>query len=128
MKDYLWGLSLAAVAVLSPVTPLLAVIGVLIFFDLVSGLWRAHKCNEKITSNGFRRTITKIVAYNMAVITCFLMEKYFFDSLLPLGKIIATFIGITEGKSILENLSKITGLDFRKHIISLLNGKKEKDK
>lgn len=125
MRDSLLTLGITILAVLAPVQSLMFALCGLIAIDLVTGLWRARRAKEKITSNGLRRTVTKVLAYNLAIITGFILEQYFVGSILPAAKIIASFIAVTEVKSILENVSVITGLDLKQLIFRLAQGQKD---
>lgn len=128
MKEWLLTSAIAVIAVLAPIQPLLLAVGFLIAIDFVSGVWRAVKTKEKITSNGFRRTVTKMVAYNMAVISGYVLQKYMLDDVLPVAKLVASVIGITELKSVLENLRLITGLDLWAALANKLNPTKDIEK
>lgn len=125
--DFLSKSSLLVLALLAPIKSTMIAAGVLIAVDLACGIWRAVKSGEPITSNGIRRTITKLVAYQMAIVTAFIMEKYMLD-FIPVVKAVSGLIAITEAKSIFENLKVITGVDFLSLVLEKLQGKKEIDK
>ncbi len=69
-----------------------------------------------------------MLAYQLAIITGFVLEKYLIDGMVPVAKMVAAVIGITEFKSILENTEAITEKKIFKDIIEKFNGKREKDK
>jgi len=123
MKDFALTTSLAIVAVFTPIHAVLIVVGVLISVDFFTGILRSLKIGNDITSKALSRTVTKMLAYQLAVITAFLLEKYLLDSAMPAAKIVASVIGITEFKSILENTEVITGKPVFKTIIDKLNSK-----
>ena len=127
MKDYLVGLLLSTVAVFAPIKALLLVTGILIFSDLVSGIIAARKKGTKITSAGMRRTVTKILVYNSAIMLGFLTETYILEGFLPLSKIAAGLISVVELKSVLENLDKINGNPIFKSLISKLGSINDKE-
>lgn len=90
---------------------MLAVIA-LVFADLIAGIWAAAKRGDKITSYGLRRTITtKILPYQFAILCSLVVEQEILPSI-PLMKATAGFVAVAELKSVFENLSQITGLDF----------------
>lgn len=132
MKDllvkYAQPLALSTLAVLAPIKAILLVTGFLIFSDLVSGVIAARKRGEIISSSGLRRTITKILVYNLAVISGFLVETYMISELLPVSKLISGVIALVELKSILENLNNINGTDIFKTVISSLGSKNDEKK
>ena len=107
-------------AVFAPVVPVLITSIVLILIDLISGIVAAYKRGEKIESAALRRTITKIFVYNSAIITAFLIEKYMLNDSLPITKIVAGIIGVTEGCSVFENLNSIYGMNLFKKILYIL--------
>jgi hypothetical protein len=109
--------------ILMPIKATMLSIGVLLVFDLITGIWAAYKRGEKITSNGIRRTVSKSLAYQMAVISSFIMESQFLEGL-PIIKVVAGLIAATEFKSLMENITSITGLDFIAEIIGKIQGKK----
>src|ERR1017187_5779843 len=99
---WLLNMLLASLAVLVPVKAALIVVGILVFSDLILGVIAARKRGELISSAGFRRTITKLFVYEVAIILGFLTETYLMGPFVPVVKIITAFIGITELKSIME--------------------------
>jgi len=110
-NSWIWkGLTWIGVFI-APVKPLMVAIGTLIIIDLVLGVWAAVKKKEKITSRGLSRTITKLVTYQLAIISSLIMESYFAAGI-PIVKIISGLIAITEFKSILENTTRLTGINF----------------
>jgi hypothetical protein len=120
MKQLLTSLAISAFAVLAPIHTILLTVGITIFGDLVTGVWAANKRGEKISSAGLRRTISKIVVYNLAIVLGFIIEKYLLGDILPVSKIAAGLIGATEGLSIFENLNSISGNNVFKSLIDKL--------
>jgi len=102
---------------LAPVKPLMIAIGALIVIDLILGVWAALKSKEKITSRGLSRTIAKVIAYQLAIISSHIMETYFAQGV-PIVKIVSGLIAVTEFKSILENVNKMTGVNIWESIIA----------
>ena len=124
--QFLKHLIAALIAVLAPAQALLISVGFLILADLVTGIWAAVKRGEKIQSSVARRTISKAVVYQLAVISGFLVETYMLEELLPVSKIIASVIGLVELKSILENANSILGQDLFKTVLSRLGSDNDK--
>lgn len=119
MKDWIVKFLIATVALLAPVHPLLIASGVLILIDLITGVIRAFKHKEKIKSSVLRRTVTKMLVYNVAIITGFILETYLLPEI-PATKLISSIIGLVEAKSILENLNEIYGTDLFKALLTKL--------
>lgn len=117
-------LVLAALGLFAPIKALILTVLVLIFADLFLGIWAARKRGEKITSAAMRRTVTKLLVYNTTIITGFLVETYLLGGIAPISKLVAAVVGAVEMKSLLENASEITGLDF-KSIIKALGSKND---
>lgn len=109
-----------ALIITLPIRPALIAVSVLVFADLVSGLWASLKEKKKITSTGLRRTVNKMLGYESAIIVAFILETYLLDGL-PVVKVITGLVGVTEGKSLFENLTRITGINFWDALISKLN-------
>ena len=89
-------------------------------------MFAAHKRKESIQSAEMRRSITKLVVYQIAIISAFVLEKYMLGSLVPVSKIVAGVIGMVEFKSILENVSTIAGQDILALVINKLGSKNAK--
>ncbi len=125
MKQWVVQIILAALAVLAPIKALLISVGFLIIADLITGIWAAIKRKEKIKSSVMRRTISKAVIYQLAVVSGFLVELYMLESFLPVSKIIASVIGLVELKSILENANVILGQDLFKTVVARLGSEND---
>lgn len=70
-----------------------------------------------------RRTVTKFVMYQTAIITGFLLQRFLLEDMIPVTKLVAGVIGLTEFKSLLENMQSITGIDVFKEILKTLRPK-----
>jgi DNA-binding ferritin-like protein (Dps family) len=121
MSEYVKSVLIVLAGILAPAEALLISVGFLIFADFFTGIWAAKKRGEVITkSAGWRRSITKMTVYQVAVISGFLVETYMLDSFIPVSKIVASVIGLVELKSILENANSILGQDLFKTVLSKL--------
>ena len=110
----------------SPIHAIMTAIVVLVISDLITALWAVIKNKQKITSIGLRRTINKLLAYELAVILSYVVETVFGLGA-PVVKLVAGLIAVTELKSNLENLALITGLDFWQKIADYMNFKKNNE-
>lgn len=95
----------------------------LIAVDLVGGIWAAKKEGQKITSFGLRKTVSKTLVYQGAVITSFVVGKYLLTDY-PVLKATVTLLSITELKSLTESFERITGLPLWKTILAKIQGDK----
>lgn len=125
MKTVLIHLFLVIAAILAPVKLILIAITCLTIVDLISGVAASIKQKVPITSSGFKRTLIKIAVYQFVVIMGFLSEKYIIGDLIPVVKIFSSLIGITELKSVLENVELITGIPVIQMIIDKLGSKQD---
>ena len=118
---------------LTPITPLLLVVGLCIFADTFVGIWKAKKLKRKITSRKLSQIISKMVLYQSAIVLFFCIEKYILsDSIglisqinLLLTKIVATTLISIELKSINENYETISGVSIWSKFKLLLSRTKE---
>lgn len=120
--------ALAALAALAPIKAMLIVVGVLIFADLITGIWAAIKREEQIKSAALRRTVSKLFIYQIAIISGYIMQVHLIADLVPVSNIVAGTIGLVELKSILENGSTILGNDLMKLVLERLGSKNDEVK
>lgn len=111
---------------ISPVRAVMTAIMFLAVTDLITALWAVLKRQEKVTSVGLRKTINKILAYEIAVVLSYVVETVF-QLGVPVVRLIAGLIAVTELKSNLENLYYITGLDYWQKIVDYMNFKKKEE-
>ena len=114
-------LSVAAGYVVSfqaPVQPFLILVVVLVGVDLYTGIKAAKHAgrykNSK-ASEGWRRTVNKIVLYFIAILLSEGFVQVFAEGVPyfpPLTYIVAFYICSIEFKSNLENISEVTGVDL----------------
>ena len=120
VKELFINLGLSILAVFAPIHGVLIVCGIAIMTDLVTGIIAAKRRGEKINSAGLRRSISKIFVYQFSIIIAFLIEVYLMSGVVPISKIVAGLIGITEATSIFENLKSITGYDIFSAVLQKL--------
>lgn len=109
--------------VLAPIKATMFAVGFLIVVDFISGVLAASKRGDKITSNGFRHTLTKMLAYQMTILTAFIAETYLIQEL-PMVKVVVAMIALTEVKSFFENMETITGVNFWSSVLKKFHGNK----
>ena len=108
-----------------PVGPFIMLSIFLVFADLYSGIRVARHNNIKLTSRGFYRTVEKIGLY-LFVILCGHGIEVVFKLPIPVTYISSIAICLTEFKSLIENTTKLTGVDFTDKIKDLFNMNKNK--
>lgn len=103
-----------------PVSGLFMLVGFCIGLDTITGLWKAKKLKEKISSRKLSGIISKMMLYEITVILFFLIDKFilnaiilkFFSVPLMLTKIVALILISIELMSINENVIAVKGLNL----------------
>lgn len=111
-------------AIFAPIQSLIVTTAVMIVIDLVTGIWAAIKRKEPITSAGLRRTVSKILVYEVAIMLAYLAEHYMSDAI-PFVKMASAMVSVVELKSIYENLDGISGGDLLKSLVDKLGSKNQ---
>lgn len=114
-------LALALLAIFAPIKLMLIGALVLVFADLITGVIAAYKRKEPITSKGLKKSIVKAFVYESAICLAYLAEHYLIGDFMPVTKILASLIGMTELLSCIENLQSINGSPVFAAIIGKLN-------
>lgn len=122
------------IAFLVPINAILIATGVLVFFDFVTGCWKSLSIggwrnrdgNLTLNSRAMSHTITKSTLYVIAILSFHLTEIYLVPEF-PLTRIIAGFIGVTELKSISENIGIILKVSLWTYVKDLIYRKKSND-
>ena len=94
--------------------------GVLIAIDTFTGIWKANKLEEKITSRKLSSIISKLALYEVTVIMFFLIDKFILNDILltffsvpfMLTKVVALVLSSIEVMSINENYKVVKGIDL----------------
>ncbi len=114
----IWALTVSW-AFIAPVHTLIVATGLLVLFDMVTGIAKAIKTQQKVTSNRMRHTIGKGIAYQIAILTGFLIDTVMGMELMA-SRVIAGVICLVEGKSVLENIEAMTGISIWSALIEKL--------
>jgi len=104
-------------AFLAPIQGVMIATGVIIMIDFTLGIMAAVKSGGwgNINSKRMSNTLIKMLAYQLLIITSYIMKLYFLP-VMPIVEITTGFIGIIELLSIAENFTKVTGQDFITYI------------
>lgn len=97
------------VAALAPVHAAMGTVFLVIVVDLLSGIIAASRREEKIVSYKLKKTIIKVAVYELAIVLAFIIGEYLTGPTVPVLNMVASVIGLTEFKSILENFQSING-------------------
>lgn len=120
-KEIAFGLLTAIWALLMPIHGLIyCTVGITIL-DFITGIWRAIRAKEPITSHKMRLTVTaKLLPYLAALLVGFLMDSVIDPTALLCSRSIAILIVTVDGKSNLENLSEVVGFDLWQAVVDKL--------
>jgi phage-related holin len=91
--------------------PLIMGLSFMLLIDFITGLRKAKHLGEKINSKGFRRTISKMNDYCLAIVGSQIFT-WMFDLDFTLSYYVALFVCGIELKSIYENVSQTTGVNI----------------
>jgi phage-related holin len=91
--------------------PLIMCLSFLLLVDFLTGVRKARALKEKIQSRGFRRTISKMNDYCLAIISSQVFT-WMLDLDFTLSYYVALFVCGIELKSIYENVSQTTGVNI----------------
>jgi phage-related holin len=91
--------------------PLIMCLSFLLIVDFLTGVRKARALKEKIQSRGFRRTISKMNDYCLAIISSQVFT-WMLDLDFTLSYYVALFVCGIELKSIFENVSQTTGVNI----------------
>jgi len=105
----------------TPVHDVIIGISILVLLDFITGILSSRKQKKKITSRGFRQTITKTFVYQCTIVFSMILEKHLMHGV-PVIKIVSSLIAITETKSFFENVEVLTGIDFMGKLTQKLTG------
>ena len=123
MKGKFW--LLASLAVFLPIKELMLTIGFLVAADMVVGIWKALKLKQRIRSRRMSDTVTKLLLYQIAIMSGFLIESFIISELIPITKLVATVVAVIEFKSIIESIESVTGKDLWSKIKTIIGRKSE---
>ena len=101
-----------------PIKEMVYAVIFLLAIDWILGVWKSLKAKRTLTSYRFRKSISKITTYVLAITSTYVLENTFLPEWIPICKVVAGYIAFTELVSIYENMSEITG---KKLMLELLD-------
>ena len=108
----------AVLAFIAPAKSILITVAVLTTLDLITGVAASLQRKEPITSERLKTTVYKLVVYQAAILAGLCLE-WLTPGVMFFAKLVASAIAITEGKSVLENASVVSGVHFTKTLAAL---------
>jgi len=111
LEKYMTKIMMMLAAFLAPIQGIMITVAICILADTLTGIWKAKKLKEKITSRALSRIISKMFLYQATIITFFLVDKYIFGDILMkifsvellLTKVVALILASVELFSADEN-------------------------
>jgi len=116
-----------------PIVGILILIAASVILDTITGIWKAKKLKQTITSRRLSAIISKILLYEATVMLFFAMDKFllndivmqFFSIELLTTKILALTMVSIEVISINENYKQVKGIDLWASLKNLFARAKE---
>ena len=116
-----------------PIVGILILIAASVILDTITGIWKAKKLKQPITSRRLSAIISKILLYEATVMLFFAMDKFllndivmqFFSIDLLTTKILALTMVSIEVISINENYKAVKGIDLWASLKNLFARAKE---
>ena len=133
IKKYFPQIMMTLTTFFMPIFGLAGLIGFVIVLDTVTGIWKAKKQKQKITSRRASAIVSKMALYQITLVTFFLIDhfimndiiKHFFSVDLLLTKVLALILVSIEVMSINENYKAVKGLDLWQAMKNLFARAKE---
>ncbi len=116
-----------------PIVGILILIAASVILDTITGIWKAKKLKQPITSRRLSAIISKILLYEATVMLFFAMDKFllndivmsFFSIALLTTKVLALTMVSIEVISINENYKQVKGIDLWASLKNLFARAKE---
>ena len=93
---------------LIPTYEMIAVMQFLLFIDFLTGVWKAKKQGESITSKRMADSITKVILYTVGIIVTYVLQHHIGKDMVNIMFLFGALICTRETKSIMENIEIIT--------------------
>lgn len=113
MKEWIIGLICAGWAFFTPVHTAVIGVFIMVFADLITGMWSAYKRGDKIESKKMRTTIGKFTAYLSLILLGYVFDTHFiipFMGSTLFFNFLTFLIGSIEFKSLIENFQCILSI------------------
>jgi len=116
-----------------PICGILVLIFSAVLLDTITGIWKAKKTNQSVTSRKLSAIISKILLYEATVMLFYAMDKFllndivisFFGIELLTTKVLALVLVSVEIISINENYKAVKGIDLWASLKNLFARAKE---
>lgn len=126
MKEKLLLITAACWAVIAPIHTLVYAVLVLVGVDLLTGLWKAHRTKETISSRRLRESLAKTIGYMLALIAGFACDRILGTDDPTIARVAGISVALIELTSVAENL-KAVGIDVLGTVIDRLKPIKKEE-
>lgn len=96
----------------------------MVIIDFITGIWKAIKTKEKVTSKKLGNTIEKMVLYMIGIIASYVLQDHIGVEIIKLTWVFVTLIITREYLSIIENIEILTGTKLlfviKKYILKII--------
>lgn len=117
---------------LLPVHSVILIMVFMVMIDFTTGIWRALKDRNSITSKKLGDTIEKMILYMVGIIVSFVLQNHININGFNIMWLFGTLIITREYVSVIENIEGITGTkmvySIRKYIDRIFPDVKDEDK
>lgn len=115
IQEHMMKIMMMLLAFLAPIQGIMFTVAVCILTDTITGIWKAKKIGEKITSRALSRIISKMFLYQGTIILVFMVDKFILNEIftkifgldLILTKFVALILASVELFSADENYRKV---------------------
>ena len=121
MKFMIWFL-----AILVPIYDVTGALIILILIYLITGIIASVKNQVKFQWEKIENTFTKVIIYSLILLAGWVVESKIMPAI-PLMRLVAGFLALTELRSTLGNFKNIFGLDMWEYIRSAIRNQKISD-
>lgn len=113
----------------TPISGIFLTVAVFVALDTITGIWKAYKLKEPITSRRLSDIVSKLILYEALILGTFLINTHVtagaIDQLFNIKYFITKFISIIiiyiEFKSVTENYEDVTGVSLWKSLRELIS-------
>lgn len=121
IKEHLAAAGLTVVTFLSPIFGIMFLVGCAIIMDTVTGIWKAKKKKQKVTSKGLQSLVAKMFFYQGVVVLLYLLDHFILNDVVALfwdkipyatTKLVSLVLVWIEVLSINENYEEVKGISI----------------
>ena len=121
LKEHLATAGLTVLTFLSPIFGIMVLVGGAIMMDTATGIWKAKKKGNKVSSKGLQSLVAKMFFYQSVVVLLFLLDHFILNDVIALvwdkipyatTKLVSLVLVWIEVLSINENYEEVKGISI----------------